>query len=127
MKVTKQKYGVLCDGTEVNLYTIKNDEMSFSCTEYGATLTSIVLKDSDGTKTDVLLGYSTFEGYLNSNLCFGAIVGRFANRIGDASFTLNGKKYELDKNDFSNTLHGGFNGYDKMMWKGKIIKEKKLV
>ncbi len=126
MKVTKQKFGILSDGTKVNLFTVKNDNMSFSCTDYGCTLTSIVLKNKDGSKTDVLLGYSTFEGFLNSNYCFGAIVGRFANRIGKASFTLNGKKYDLDKNDGPNTLHGGYNGYDKMMWKGKMIDEDKF-
>ena len=124
MKVTKQKFGTLCDGTKVNLYTVKNDNMSFSCTEYGATLTSIVLNNKDGSKTDVLLGFSTLEGYLNTKFCFGAVVGRFANRIGKASFVLNGKKYNLDKNDGPNTLHGGFDGYDKMMWKGKSVKGK---
>ena len=124
MEIKKQKYGLLSDGTKVHLYTITNDNMSFSCTDYGCTITSIVLNNKNGTKTDVLLGYSTFEGYLNSKLCFGAIVGRFANRIGKACFTVDGKKYNLDKNDGPNTLHGGFNGYDKMMWKGKIIKEK---
>lgn len=123
MKVTKQKFGLLSDGTKVNLYTVKNKNMSFSCTDYGCTLTSIVLKNDDGTKTDVLLGYSTFEGYLNSNYCFGAIVGRFANRIGKAEFKLNDVKYPLDKNDGPNTLHGGFNGYDKMMWSGKVIED----
>lgn len=126
MKVSKQKFGVLCDGTKVNLFTVSNSKMSFSCTDYGCTLTSIVLNQADGSKTDVLLGYSTFEGYLNSNYCFGAIVGRFANRIGKASFTLNDKKYDLDKNDGPNCLHGGFNGYDKMLWTGKEIKGKKF-
>lgn len=124
MKVSKQKFGVLSDGRKVTLFTVKNDNMSFSCTDYGCTLTSIVLNNLDGSKTDVLLGFSTFEGYLNNNYCFGAIVGRFANRIGKASFNLNGKKYNLDKNDGPNTLHGGFSGYDKIMWDSKIIKGK---
>ncbi len=123
MKVVKLKFGLLSDGTKVNLFTVKNDNMSFSCTEYGCTLTSIVLNKADGSKTDVLLGFSTLEGYLNTKFCFGSIVGRFANRIGKACFTLDGKKYDLDKNDGPNTLHGGFDGYDKMMWKGKIIEE----
>lgn len=126
MKIKKQKFGVLCDGTKVNLYTVKNEKMSFSCMDYGCTLTSIVLTNKDKSKTDVLLGYSTFDGYLNSNYCFGAIVGRFANRIGKASFTLNGKKYALDKNDGQNTLHGGFNGFDKMIWKGEVIERENL-
>ena len=126
MKVTKQKFGVLSDGTKVNLYTVKNDNMSFSCTDYGCTLTSIVLNNKDGSKTDVLLGYSTFEGYLNSNYSFGGLVGRFANRIGKASFNLNGKKYDLDKNDGPNCLHSGFTRYEKLMWKGKLIEEESL-
>ena len=124
MNIKKHKFGILSDGTKVNLYTIKNDNMSFSCTDYGCTLTSIVLNNNDGSKTDVLLGFSTLEGYLNTKLCFGAIVGRFANRIGKASFNIDGKKYDLDKNDGPNTLHGGFSGYDKMLWNGKIVKGK---
>ena len=113
MKVTKTKFGMLCDGTKVNLYTVKNGQMSFSCTDYGCTITSIVLKDKNGKSTDVVLGHSTLEGYINGTVFFGAIVGRFANRIGKASFALDGKKYELDKNDGPNTLHGGFKGYHK--------------
>lgn len=124
MKITKQKFGMMSDGTKVSLFTIKNDFMSFSCTDYGCTLTSIVLKNNDGTKTDVLLGFSTLEGYINTKFCFGTVVGRFANRIGKACFELDGKKYELDKNDGPNTLHGGFTGYDKMMWKAKTVKGK---
>ncbi len=126
MKVKKQKFGVLSDGTKVHLYTVSNERMSFSCTDYGCTLTSIVLTDKNGKKTDVLLGFSTLDGYINSTYCFGAIVGRFANRIGKASFTLDGKKYNLDKNDGPNTLHGGFSGYDKMMWEGKVIESDKF-
>ena len=113
MKVTKQTFGVLCDGTEVNLFTVKNDNMSFSATDYGCTLTSIVLNNKDGSKTDVLAGFSTLEGYINLKYCFGAVVGRFANRIGEAKFNLNGKEYQLDKNDGPNTLHGGFDGMTK--------------
>lgn len=125
MKVNKQKFGVLCDGTKVHLYTVSNDNMSFSCMNMGCTITSIVLNNKDGSKTDVLLGFSTLDGYVTDNHCFGAIVGRFANRIGKASFTVEGKKYNLDKNDGPNTLHGGFNGYDKTIWDAKIIEEKK--
>lgn len=125
MKINKAKFGVLSDGTKIQLYTISNGSMSFSCMNYGCTLTSIVLNNKDGSKTDVLLGFSTLEGYINNNCCFGAFVGRFANRIGKASFTLDGKKYHLDKNDGPNCLHGGFNGYDKKVWNAKVIEEKK--
>jgi len=125
MEITKQKWGVLSDGSKVHLYTVSNGNMSFSCTDYGCTITSIVLNESKGKKTDVLLGYSSLEGYLNSKLCFGAIVGRFANRIGKAAFKIGDNEYKLDKNDGPNTLHGGFSGYDKVLWKAKLIKEKK--
>ena len=125
MKVTKNKFGVLSDGTKVNLWTVSNGRMSFSATDYGCTLTSIVVNNEKGRKTDVLLGFSTLEGYLNTKFCFGSIVGCFANRIGKASFTLNDVKYNLDKNDGPNTLHGGFDGYDKMMWEGKVVEGKK--
>lgn len=123
MKTKKQSFGVLCDGTDVNLFTISNGKMSVSCTELGATLTSIVLEKKNGKKIDVLFGHSTLDGYIKSTSFFGCIVGRFANRIGNASFTVEGKKYKLDKNDKENTLHGGFDGYHKMIWKGSLIKE----
>ena len=124
MKIKKQRFGVLSDGTKVNLFTIKNDNMSFSCTNYGCTITSIVLNNKDGSKTDVVLGFSTLEGYINTKLCFGTIVGRFANRIGGGNFLLNGTKFELDKNDGENTLHGGYFGFDKIVWDAEIIEEK---
>ena len=119
MKVTEKIFGTLSDGSEVKLYTISNENMSFSCTDYGCTLTSIVVGKEK--KTDVLLGFSTLEGWLNTKFCFGAVVVRFANRIGKASFDLNGKTYQLDKNDGPNTLHGGFEGYDKMLWSSKVV------
>lgn len=124
MKITKSQFGVLSDGTEVNLYTINNGNMTVSCTNYGCTLTSIVLKNKDGSSTDVLLGFSTLEGYLNSTLSFGAIVGRFANRIADAKFELDGKIYNLAKNDGKNCLHGGFLRYDKMIYDAEIVETK---
>jgi len=117
MKTTVQNFGVLSDGTKVSLFTVKNKRMSFSVTDYGCRITSIVLRDSDGSETDVVLGYSTLEGYIYDTSYFGAFVGRFANRIKNASFTLDGKRFTLDKNDGRNMLHGGFDGWDKKVWK----------
>ena len=74
MEIKKQKWGILSDGTKVHLYTVSNGNMSFSCTDYGCTITSIVLNGKDGKKTDVVLGYSTFDGFINGNLFFGALV-----------------------------------------------------
>lgn len=126
MKVTKQKFGVLSDGTKVSLFTVSNGQMSFSVSDYGATITSIVL-GCGNEKTDVVLGYSTLDGYVNDSKFFGATVARFAGRINGASFTLEGKTYNLDKNAGKNSLHGGFNNSNKMMWKLEPVKTKKNV
>ena len=125
MKIKKQKWGVLSDGTKVHLYTVSNGQMSFSCTDYGCTITSIVVKDKNGVDTDIIVGHSTFEGYLTGDKFFGAAVGRFANRIGKAEFKIDDTVYKLDKNDGPNTLHGGFDGYNKMMFKAHIVETKK--
>lgn len=122
MKLKKAKFGVMSDGTKVHLFTISNGKMSFSVSDYGCTITSILLPYKNREPVDVVLGYSSFEGYLNSSLCFGTIVGRFANRIGSAGFTLDSVRYDLDKNDGKNTLHGGFDRYEKKVWDAKKIK-----
>ena len=127
MEVKKQKFGLFSNGQKVHLYTVSNDTMSFSVTNYGGTLTSIIVPsaiDSErkGQKDDILLGYSTLEGYFKEpNVYFGATVGRFANRIANAKFSLNGTEYKLDQNDGNNCLHSGFDGYHKMIWDAKKI------
>lgn len=124
MKIKRSKFGVLSTGEKVHLYTIKNADMSFSVTDFGCTITSIVVPSKNGVKEDIVLGYSDLTGYINSHNgpFFGAFIGRFANRIGNASFTLNDKKYTLDANDGKNMLHGGFRGYDKMLFDAEEIK-----
>lgn len=122
MRITKKHFGTLSNGEKVSLYTVSNKSISFSVTDYGATITSIVLKKS---KVDVVLGYSTLDGYIYDDLYFGATVGRFANRISGASFFLDGKKYDLDKNAGEDFLHGGFFPSNKMMWTLKPFENKK--
>ena len=126
MKVTKQIFGTLGNGQVANLYTVYNGKMSFCVTDYGCTLTGIFLPNKLGLKDDVILGHSTLEGFIKDpGYSFGSIVGRFANRIGDAKFVIDGKTYNLDKNDNEiNTLHGGFTRYDHMVWNSKIISNK---
>lgn len=120
--IEKKSFGVLYDGSKVDLYTVSNGLMSFSATNFGCTLTNINLPVAEGKRVDILLGRSTLEGYASSNSSFGAVVGRFANRIGGAAFSLNGQKYCLDKNDGDNCLHGGFDRFEKKLWKAKRIK-----
>ncbi|MBQ9494554.1 MAG: galactose mutarotase [Treponema sp.] len=123
MEISEKQFGTLSDGTSVALFTVKNECMSFSVTDYGCRITSVILNGRNGERTEVTHGYSTFEGYVYDANYFGAFVGRFANRIENASFVLDGRTYMLDKNDGQNMLHGGFAGWDKEMWQPKIIKE----
>lgn len=126
MSVKKQKLATLANGQEVHLFTVSNGKMSFTVTDYGCTLTGIYLPQKNGPVSDILLGYSTLPEYVMSDgYSFGSIVGRFANRIGGAAFSVDGKKYQLDKNDNKiNTLHGGFFRLDHQVWKAKAIESK---
>ncbi|MCR5613412.1 aldose epimerase family protein, partial [Treponema sp.] len=126
MKVKKTIYGTLSNGQTASLYTVDNGKMSFCVTDFGCTLTGIFLPNKLGQKDDILLGYSTLDGFVKCpGLSFGSIVGRFANRIGGAAFSVEGKTYSLDKNDNEiNTLHGGFTRYDHMIWNSRIVSNK---
>ena len=123
LKIVKGRFGLLADGTKVHLYTLGNGKMSVSVTDYGCVITSIVIPDKKHKRhLDVALGCSTLDGFIQNHETFGGVVGRFANRIGGASFTIDGIKYDLDKNDNGvNTLHGGFSRWDKKVWKAKRI------
>ncbi len=120
----KNRFGLLSDGSKVHLYTVSNGKMSFSASDYGCTLTSIILPTKNGGKVDVLMGFDSLEGFLTHGGCYGTIVGRFANRIGNGTFTLDGKKYNLDINNGPNTLHGGFDRWERKVWKAKKVHTK---
>ncbi|QTQ14094.1 galactose mutarotase [Treponema parvum] len=125
MEVKKEVFGTLSDGNVASLYTVSNGKMSFSATDYGCIITSILLPDPRSGKVDVSLGYSTLTGYACGTSSFGAIVGRFANRIGNAKFSLDGKDYALDVNSCgADCLHGGYTRYDKMLWKSSVFSNK---
>ena len=126
MKISKKEFGILSNGKKVYLYTLKAGDIKFSLTNFGAAWTSLVVPSRRG-KADLLLGYSGLDGWLNNQAYFGVTIGRFANRIGGAMFSLGGKKYHLDKNDGENTLHGGFKGFDKSLWKAEAYEEKESV
>ena len=122
MQIKEKKYGVLSNGKKVNLYTLSAGDLQFSLTDFGATWTSLIVPSNKG-KADVLLGYSSLDGYLNNQPYIGVTVGRFANRIKDAAFTLNGRKYQLEANDGKNSLHSGSRSFDKMLWKSEAYEE----
>lgn len=103
-------------GDGVKLFTVSNGKVSFSVMNYGCTVTRLLVPDRDGRATDIVLGFDDFAGYESCTDSRGAVVGRVANRISGASFTMDGKVYDLDKNDGGNTLHGGFTRFEKMLW-----------
>jgi aldose 1-epimerase len=99
-------------GKDVYLFRLVNAEGSYvELTNYGATLVSVVVPDTKGVKENVVLGFPLLEGYQCDQCYIGSTVGRFANRIGGAQFTLSGKAYTLDRNDYQNTNHGGYQGF----------------
>jgi aldose 1-epimerase len=104
-------------GTPVRLYTLTNKHgLVVKITNYGAIVTELHVPDRTGALADVVLGFENLAGYVGGGPYFGAIVGRVANRIKGAEFTLEGKRYELDANDKPNHLHGGRRGWDKVVW-----------
>lgn len=122
MKVTD--FGVTRKGEEARLYTLANSSgMEIAVTDYGATLVQVIVPDKDGHPCDVVCGYDEAAGYEEGDLFFGAIVGRIANRIGGASFELNGKTYKLEENNNGNNLHSGMDFYCKRMWEVKEAAE----
>ena len=116
--VAEQPFGRLPDSTEVRLFTLDNGRgMRATITNYGGIVTSLLVPGPGGDTADVVLGYDSLEGYLRGSPYFGAIVGRYANRIAKARFTLDGRRYTLAANDAGNTLHGGLKGFDKVVWR----------
>lgn len=111
-------FGTLKNGEKAHLYVMENSSgISAAVTDYGAALVYLKVPDSSGQVLDVVLGFDDVSGYENGTECFGASVGRSANRIGGAEFELNGVTYKLEKNDHGNNLHSGPNTYFKRMWK----------
>lgn len=117
MIVKKERFGLLSSGDEVSLFTVSNGTMSFSASNYGCCITGILLPAANGGHDDVVLGYSTLEGYLQNKPHFGSIIGRCAGRIANAEFSLEGKRYALTRNSHGlHCLHGGYPFYDKQLW-----------
>jgi aldose 1-epimerase len=115
--VTRHPFGLLADGTAIDLYRFTNRHgMEIALTNYGATLASCRTPDRHGRLADVVLGYGSVQGYEESSTYFGATVGRYANRIANARFVLDGRTYTLTDNDGPHHLHGGRRGFDKALW-----------
>lgn len=122
MTISHAPFGQAPDGTPVQLYTLRNSRGSEAqiCT-YGGIVTSLKVADKHGKFGDVVLGYDTLDGYIEKSPHFGCLVGRYGNRIAKGKFTLNGKEYTLAVNNPPNSLHGGVMGFDKVVWKAKVL------
>lgn len=125
-KVTSQPFGKLPDGTPVEIYTLSDGAYEAQIATYGGVLVSMKTPDRNGKSADVLLGFDNVDGYFAnfngpSDAFFSAIIGRYANRIAQGSFTLDGQKYSLPKNNGENTLHGGPHGFNNVVWKAKSV------
>src|SRR5260221_10606378 len=115
--ISKSPFGHLPDRQEVFLYTLTNSHgLEMKVTNYGGLITSIKTPDRDGVLEDIVLGYDTLGGYLKESPLFGALVGRYANRIAKAKFKLEGREYKLAANNGPNSIHGGRKGFDKVVW-----------
>ena len=115
--VTHAPFGKTADGKAVEIYTLTNaNGVELKAINYGCIITSLKVPDRTGKMADVVLGYDTLDGYLKDSPYFGAVVGRYGNRIAKGQFTLEGKTYKLATNNGPNHLHGGNKGFDKVVW-----------
>lgn len=122
------KFKTAIDQKDVDLYFLKNSAgASAAITNYGARLVGLAVPDKSGKLVDVVLGYDSLSGYRKKGEpYFGAIIGRYGNRIGKATFTLDGTAYKLDVNDGPNTLHGGLKGFHAQVWDAKQLSDSSL-
>jgi aldose 1-epimerase len=121
-KVEKSFFGFMPEGDSVMLFTLKNEkDIVIKITNYGGIITEIHTPDRDGLLGNIVLGFDNLDQYLAGHPNFGALIGRFGNRIADAQFTLDGETYQLAANNGDNTLHGGLIGFDDVLWDPEVI------
>ncbi len=123
-EVIRKPFGKTADGTAVDLYTLRSGKIEVSIMTYGGIVVRLKAPDRNGRSEDLVLGFDTLDGYLQSGnkAYFGALIGRYANRIAHGTFSLNGKQYSIPKNDGDNALHGGKIGFDKYVWTARPLK-----
>jgi aldose 1-epimerase len=117
MKIEKKTFGLIEEGISAELYTLTNSNgASMSVTNYGGIITELKMPDKNGKISDIVLGYDKVEDYIRETPYFGATIGRYGNRIANGKFSLGQEEYTLAKNNDPNHLHGGVNGFDKVVW-----------
>jgi aldose 1-epimerase len=124
-QVSKQTFGKTPDGTPVEIFTLKSGPIEAHFITYGGIVQSLKVPDKNGKVDDIVLGFDSIDGYAGGAKpnppFFGALIGRYGNRIAGGKFTLDGKTYEIPKIEPTNALHGGTKGFDKVVWKGKEV------
>src|SRR5258705_725256 len=124
----KSLYGMIGADSVFQYRLMNKNGMVVKILNYGGTVTNILAPDKNGKAGDVILGYDSLSGYLQpGNPYFGCLVGRYANRIAKAKFTLDGKEYTLAANNDENSLHGGLKGFDKVIWSVKSFNDSSLL
>lgn len=124
MEIVKEPFGTTPEGLEVDLFTLKNSNgMVAKITNYGGILTSLLVPDKEGNPEDIVLGFDNLQTYLDGHPYFGAIVGRYGNRIAKGKFTVDGVEYTLAVNNGDNHLHGGLAGFDKVVWNAEPFQQ----
>ncbi|MFI0819703.1 aldose epimerase family protein [Streptomyces sp. NPDC021098] len=119
----KEHFGTLADGTKVERWTIENGRTRLRVLSYGGVVQSLEIPDRHGRRANVSLGFDDLDAYVASSPYFGALIGRYGNRIARGTFTLDGTKYQLPVNDGPNSLHGGDKGFDKRVWSVEPFRE----
>lgn len=132
MKITTTNFGQLKDGSKVELFTLSNDKISVKITNYGAIITAIDMPNKNGSIENVVCGFDQLETYLSDEYLgsypyFGAIIGRFGNRIANGNLVIEGKKYEMAINNGPNHLHGGAVGFDRKLFAAELIENENEV
>jgi len=113
-------YGTTDDGTPVDVFVLRSEKIEAVITNYGGIVVALKAPDRKGKMDDIVLGFDDLSGYLKTHPYFGAIVGRYANRIAHAKFILDGHPYTLAANNGENSLHGGLKGFDKKVWETRV-------
>ena len=128
LSVSRAPFGTLPDGRAVELFTLTNAHgVEIRAMTYGAIITAIYTPDRNGRRDDIVLGFDSVAGYLSGSPYFGAVVGRYANRIAGGHFTLDGVTYTLARNNGPNSLHGGLRGFDKVLWSAEPVRSDSAV
>ncbi|GFE89016.1 aldose epimerase family protein [Steroidobacter agaridevorans] len=126
--ISKAAFGTMPDGTAVDLFTMVNaNGMEVRATNYGGIITALLVPDGTGKATDVTLGLKSFDDYVKNPPYFGAIIGRYGNRIAKGQFKIDDQTFKLPKNDGPNTLHGGVKGFDKVVWQAEPFEKEDSV